>query len=70
MKFLDLDNLQKYFYMADVPYYKLQYFTGNICEVVGTALNTLSDEVFKFYVKINPDNTITFKLNNKTKLLQ
>jgi hypothetical protein len=70
MKFLDLDNLQKYFSMADEPYYKLQYFTGNICEVAGVVLNTLSDEVFKFYLKINRDDTITFKLNNKTRLLQ
>ena len=53
MKFLDLNNVQKYFYMADKPYYKLQQFMGNINIISGTALNTLSNEINEF--KINDE---------------
>jgi hypothetical protein len=64
MKILDLQNIQKYFYMADTPYYKLQHFTGDICEIIGTALNTLSNEVQEFNIKLNIDNSITFQVGD------
>ena len=70
MKILDLQNIQKYFYMADTPYYKLQHFTGDICEIIGTALNTLSNEVQEFDIRLNIDNSITLNVGDTSTTLQ
>ena len=56
--------------MADIPYYKLQHFTGNICGIKGTALNTLSNEVHNFSIVLNKDDSITFNVGDLVTVLQ
>ena len=56
--------------MADTPYYKLQHFTGDICEIIGTALNTLSNEVQEFDIRLNIDNSITLNVGDTSTTLQ
>lgn len=70
MKFIDLNNIGKYFYMADAAYCDPVRYVGSLTEVSGVASNGLSDEICNFYIKLNQDDTITFKLNDEVKLLQ
>jgi hypothetical protein len=59
MKILNLSNIDRYFYMAEFPYYKTLKFQGTLSRVHGIALNTITNESEKFGIKLNLDNTIT-----------
>jgi hypothetical protein len=70
MKIIDLNNIQKYFYMADKPYYKLNKFHGNINNVTGTITNTLSNEINNFHLKMNIDNSIELAIDEDITIIQ
>ena len=70
MKIIDLNNVQKYFYMADKPYYKLNKFQGNINNISGTITNTLSNEINKFTLKMNIDNSMELNIDSDITIIQ
>jgi hypothetical protein len=69
MKFVDLDNIPKYFILANMPYYKVVHAHGNLSRARGEVINNLTDELENFYIYMDVEDNVHLKVNNiETKL--
>ena len=69
MKTLNLSNPQEYFYRADIPFYKIIKYRGNICKAVGLASNTLTDETCEFKLHLREDDMIILNIDNEDHII-
>ena len=69
MKILDLENVDKYFSVANKPYYKIQHFEGNINIINGIALNSINNETEPFRLKLNEDHSINFRIGDSEEVI-
>ena len=69
MKIINLDEIIKYFYMAGISHMELLEYSGNIHRVIGKAINTLTNEIESFCLKLREDDSIVLMTEEITKVI-
>jgi hypothetical protein len=64
-KLLDLDNVDKYFAMAGMPFYKVKKYHGDIRVINGTAKQEDGD-VEEFTIELDHNDIVNVTIGNKT----
>jgi hypothetical protein len=70
MKFIDLENIPKYFSMANLPYYKVAHMHGTINRVEGTVINNLTNELQDFSICLDVEDNVRLKVEGIEAILQ
>tara|TARA_Y100000592_G_C5313706_1_gene241426 strand:- start:130 stop:345 length:216 start_codon:yes stop_codon:yes gene_type:complete len=64
MKFIDLDNINKYFSLANMPYYTdVIQLKGTLSKASGLVINNLTDEVSSFELRLDIEDNIHLSID-------
>ena len=71
MKFIDLDNITKYFSLANMPYYtNVMQIKGTLSNASGFILNNLTDEGSSFDIRLDIEDNIRLVVDGTETIIQ
>ena len=71
MKFIDLDNITKYFSLANMPYYTdVIQVKGTLSNASGLILNNLTDEVSSFDIRLDMEDNVKLMVDGTETIIQ
>lgn len=64
MRFIDLDNINKYFSLANMPYYTdVIQLKGTLSKASGLVINNLTDEVSSFELRLDIEDNVHLSID-------